>query len=209
MYPEKGKALSKRELHKEARRNEIIEAGLLEFISQGFMSTRLDDVAERAGISKGTIYLYFDNKEKLFEEVVRKNLSPSPDKALDLLADFEGSAEELLTLHLEGVYALLNREHIPALVSMMVGEVSRFPKLTEFFFKEMVSRHQGLLSGIIKKGIDSGEFIETGLEAYPQILTSPSIMLAIWEIQFNEHSPIDIAAYARTHIDFVLRGLKA
>lgn len=200
---------SKRAIQKEVRRNAIIEAGLLEFTAQGFTSTRLEDVADRAGIGKGTIYLYFDSKESLFEEVVRKNLFSVRDGAVNLLEEFTGSATELLTLHLNNLYEFLNTDNIPQLLAVVIGEVGRFPKLADFFFKEMVQQSQEVLRGIIRKGVESGEFQENGLEKYTQIVVSPIMMGAIWRMQFGVHAPIDMKDYAKTHIDFILSGLKA
>ena len=95
-------APGKREQQKEARRKAILEAAFQAFTAQGFTATRLDDVAERAGTGKGTIYLYFSSKEALFEEVVRENLFPGRDLAESKLAEFQGSATEMLTMHLRG-----------------------------------------------------------------------------------------------------------
>lgn len=201
--------MSKRALQKEARRQEIIEAGLLEFTAQGFTSTRLEDVAERAGIGKGTIYLYFDSKESLFEAVVRKNLFTERDKAVNLAEEFTGSATELLRVHLNNMYQFMGTENIPQLLAIVIGEIGRFPKLADFFFNELVQKSQGVLSGIIKKGVESGEFQVSGLENYTQIIVSPIMLGVIWKNQFNVHAPIDMSNYAKTHIDFILKGLQS
>lgn len=200
---------SKRAMQKELRRNEIIEAGLQEFTAQGFSSTRLEDVAERAGIGKGTIYLYFDSKESLFEEVIRQNLFPGRDEAENQAEVFTGSAEELLILHTERMYALSANEKIAPLLAMVIGEGSRFPQLSEFFFNEMVGRNRELMSRIIKRGIERGEFKKTGIEDYTQILISPILISALWKLQFDAHAPLDMEVFAKIHIDFMLRGLKA
>lgn len=200
--------VSKRELQKEARRNEIIDAAFAEFTSRGFTSTRLDDVAERAGIGKGTIYLYFDSKESLFEEVVRQNLFPARDAAANLVAEFTGSASELLTLHLQNFYSLLKNEKVPPLMAMVIGEANRFPKLTDFIFREMISKNQEIMKSIIRRGIESGEFRETNIVTYTQILIAPAVISAIWKLQFETILPIDLDEFAQTHIDIILNGLK-
>jgi len=199
---------SKREQQKEARRNAIIDAGFQEFALQGFTAAKLDDVAVRAGVGKGTIYLYFDSKEALFEEVVRKNMFPLRDEAKQFAESFQGTATELLTFHLEKMYETLHQDKMPELVAMIMGETSRFPSLTDFFFKEMIENHQSLLRDIIQKGVDSGEFRESALRQFTQILIAPAMISAIWRLQFDEQSPIDFDEYARAHIEFVLRGLK-
>ena len=200
---------SKREQQKEARRNAIIDAGFQEFVLQGFTATKLDDVAVRAGIGKGTIYLYFDSKESLFEEVIRKNLFPVRDEAEHFSAEFQGSATELLTLHFRRMYEILNQDKMPQLVALIMGEATRFPSLADFFFREMVSRNQELLRGIIKKGVESGEFRASFPMEFTQILIAPTMISALWRLQFDAHSPLDFDKYAEAHIDFVLRGLNA
>lgn len=202
-------APSKREQQKEARRNAIIDAGFQEFALQGFTATKLDDVAVRAGIGKGTIYLYFDSKESLFEEVVRKNLFPARDEALDHAAEFQGTATELLTIHFQRMYEILYRDQMPELFALIMGEASRFPKIGDFFFKEIVRTNQELLQGIIRKGIESGEFRESAIKDFTQILIAPAMISALWRLQFDTYSPLDIDAYSATHLEFVLRGLKA
>lgn len=197
-----------REQRKEARRREILEAAFQAFTAQGFTATRLDEVAERAGVGKGTLYLYFESKEALFEEVVRVHLFPARDEAEHQISKFRGSASELLAAHLHYVYSQLADEKIPPLVAMVIGEGNRFPGLTEFFFREMVSRTQDNMRRIIEKGVASGEFRRTDLEAFAQILVAPVIIGALWKLQFGAISPLDLEAYARAHVDLVLNGLK-
>lgn len=200
---------SKRELQKEARRNAIIDAGFQEFALQGFTATKLDDVAVRAGIGKGTIYLYFDSKESLFEEVIRKNLFPARDEAENRAAEFTGSATELLTIQFRRMYEFLHKDKVPQLVALIMSESTRFPTLADFFFREMVSRNQDLMRRIIQKGVESGEFRDSFNEEFTQILIAPAMISALWKLQFDSHAPLDIDAYVDAHIDFILRGLKA
>ncbi|MDT8397703.1 MAG: TetR/AcrR family transcriptional regulator [Pseudomonadales bacterium] len=199
---------NRREQAREARRLDILDAGFAEFTREGFTATRLEDVAARAGIGKGTIYLYFDSKESLFEEVVRMNLLPPVDAILDMISKFEGSTSELLTLHLHHSYAILRNEKIPALIAMVIGEGNRFPKLTDFFFREMVSANQTIIRDIIARGVRRGEFRETELSAYTQIVIAPVLISAIWKLQFESLAPIDLDAFAATHIDLILNGLR-
>lgn len=205
----KDQAPSKRELQKEARRSAIIDAGFHEFTTKGFTATKLDDVAERAGIGKGTIYLYFDSKESLFAEVVQKNMFPDAQSHLDTPENFQGSASELLALHIREMYSMLHQDSIPSLVAIVLGEATRFPELSDYFFNEIVSKRHDLIRSIIRKGIETGEFRESPIEEYIQILIAPVIFSAIWKLQFDRLSPVDVPAYAEAHIDFILRGLKA
>ncbi len=197
----------RREQAKEARRHEILEAGYAEFTRLGFTATRLEDVAAKAGVGKGTIYLYFDSKEKLFEAVVREHMTAPADLIRDRVANFEGSTPELLRHHLTCIYQGIRNERIPPLIAMVLGEGNRFPNLSEFFFKEMISANQQVMQSIIRRGIDRGEFRDTDVARYTQIIIAPVIFSALWRLQFEAHFPIDPDAYAQAHIDMILNGL--
>lgn len=202
-------APGKREQQKEARRSAIIDAALEEFTAQGFTAAKLDDVAVRAGIGKGTIYLYFDSKESLFEEVVRKNLFPDRELMATYIANMEGTAAEIMATHFRNIYAFMKNEKVPPLLMMILGETARFPKLSSFFYEEMISHSQKVIQGIIKKGIANGEFRPSAEHIYTQLLFAPAMNGVIWNLQFGELAPIDIDNYAEAHIDFILRALKA
>lgn len=208
MKPKQEQAVSRREQQKETRRREILEAGFRAFTTQGFTATRLEDVAMMAGVGKGTIYLYFDSKEALFEEVVRVNLFPTRDEAEQRVAEFEGPAAELLATHLQYVYSRLADDKIPPLIAMVIGEGNRFPQLTDFLFRELVSRTRQNMRRIIERGVASGEFRVTDIDKYTQILVAPVLISALWKLQFEKIDPIDIQDFARAHVDLVLNGLK-
>lgn len=198
----------KRELQKEARRIAIIDAALEEFTAQGFTATKLDDVAVRAGIGKGTIYLYFDSKERLFEEVVRRNMLPGRELADSFITNFEGSSADLLASHFRQIYCFMENPRIPPLLAMVLGEALRFPKLAHFFHDEMIVHSQDTLRRIINRGVASGEFHASAAEVYPQLLISPALLGAVWNLQFREVAPIDMNCYAESHIEFLLRALR-
>jgi AcrR family transcriptional regulator len=202
-------APGKRELQKEARRVAIIDAALEEFTAQGFTATKLDDVAERAGIGKGTIYLYFDSKEILFEEVVRRNLLGGREMIEKFIANFEGSTADLLTQHYRNMYLFIQNPKIPPLIAMIIGETVRFPALSRFFYDEVIKPSQENLRRIIKRGIERGEFRAEASEVYNQILIAPALLGAVNNLQYGAFAPIDMADYSEKHIDFILRALKA
>jgi AcrR family transcriptional regulator len=199
----------KRELQKEARRVAIIDAALEEFTAQGFTATKLDDVAVRAGIGKGTIYLYFDSKEILFEEVVRRNLLGGRELIENFVATYEGSTAELLTEHFRNMYLFTQNEKIPPLMAMITGEAVRFPSLSRFFYDEVITPMQELMRRIVRRGIERGEFRADADDVYIQILFAPVLLGALNRLQYSELAPMDMDKYAAQHIDFILRGLKA
>lgn len=199
----------KRVQQKEARRVAIIEAALEEFTTQGFTATKLEDVAVRAGIGKGTIYLYFHSKEELFEEVVRRTLLPERKLAKNFVAEYEGTTAELLTNHFRFMYTFMQGEKVPPLIAMVLGEIVRFPQLSQFFYDEMISHSQAMLESIIARGVASGEFRASANNMHHQILIAPALMGVIWNLQFKKQAPLDFDVYSETHIDFILRALKA
>jgi AcrR family transcriptional regulator len=199
----------KREQQKEARRIAIIDAALEEFTSQGFTATKLDDVAIRAGIGKGTIYLYFDSKESLFEEVVRRNLFPGRDMARKRYEAFEGSAADQLAYHFRNMYAFMQNEKVAALCAIVMGEAVRFPELSRFFYNEFISQSKPIFRGVIARGILTGEFRPDADRVYNQMLISPVMIGSFWNLQYGEMEKIDMQDYQEVHIDFMLRALKA
>ena len=199
----------KRELQKEARRIAIIDAALEEFTAQGFTATKLDDVAERAGIGKGTIYLYFDSKEILFEEVVRRNLLGGREIVENFIANFEGSTAELLSQHVRNMYHFTQNDKIPPLIAMIMGEAVRFPALSRFFHDEVIKPSKENLRRIIQRGVERGEFRAGAADIYNQILIAPVLLGAVNNLQYGAFAPIDMADFSGKHIDFILRALKA
>lgn len=199
---------TRRKQQKEARRRDILEAGFQVFAAQGFTATRLDEVAERAGVGKGTIYLYFESKEALFEEVVRENVFPGRDEAEHRVSEFKGCAADLLASHLHYVYSRMDNEKMPALVALVMGESHRFPHVSEFFFREVISRTQENMRRIVERGIASGEFRRTDALRFTQLLVAPVLIGAVWKLQYQAVAPLDMEAYARAHIDLVLNGLR-
>jgi AcrR family transcriptional regulator len=199
----------KRVQQKEARRVAIIEAALEEFTSQGFTATKLEDVAVRAGIGKGTIYLYFNSKEDLFEDVVRRTLLPERKLPPNYVDDFEGTTAELLANHFRFMYSFMQNENVPPLIAMVLGEIARFPQLSQFFYDEMISHSRAMLESIIARGVRSGEFRKSAENMHHQILIAPALLGVIWNLQFKKQAPLDFAVYSEMHIDFILRALKA
>ena len=199
----------KRELQKEARRIAIIDAALEEFTAQGFTATKLDDVAERAGIGKGTIYLYFDSKEILFEEVVRRNLLGGREIVEKFIATFEGDTGALLAQHFRSMYLFTQNEKIPPLMAMVMGEAVRFPALSRFFYDEVIRPSQELMRRIIRRGVERGEFRADAEEIYVEILIAPILLGALGKLQFGAFAPFDMADYSEKHIAFILRALQA
>ena len=193
---------------KEERPAEILSAALTEFSVNGFAGTRLEDVARRAGICKGTIYLYFHSKQDLFEAVVRDRILPYLEQLEQIGTRIDGSASEILRQQLELIYRELVATDTRFIPKLMIGEGNRFPELAEFYFREVITRMHKLLRTVIERGVASGEFRREALDWKPQAILSPALSAAMWRVVFDQFDKLNIDAFLQTHIDLLLNGLK-
>ena len=137
---------------KEARPEEIVAAALEQFVERGFAATRLEDVARRAGVTKGTLYLYFKNKEALFKAVVRETIVPVIAQGESIAASFTGSARELLERLVREYWRLVYDTALAGIPKLMMAEAGNFPQLARFYYEEVVTRGHRLLGGVIERG---------------------------------------------------------
>lgn len=194
---------------REERVKHILTAAFEEFSASGFASARLDTIADRAGISKGTIYLYFDSKEKLFEEVMKSYITPVVDQVVSVSAEPHGTAPGMLRAQLETIYRQAVATDRRKMMRLLVAEGPRFPHLTALYYQEVVSRVIGALTRTIDYGIESGEFRNTGIAAFPQLLMGPALAGALWKILFEDRHPLDLNALCEAHIGMLLSALRA
>ena len=197
-----------RKRRKEARPSEIVEAGLREFSEKGFAAARLDDIAARAGIVKGTIYRYFENKEALFREAVRLRILPVLAEAEEMVERYPGPTEALLRGLLQAIYARFVASDTKVLLRIIVAEGQRFPDIPAYYHREMITKGEALLRKIIARGVERGEFRESAVRDYPVVLVAPALAAAIWQMAFAAQSSIDLDRYREAHLDLVLNGLK-
>lgn len=182
------------------RRQTILDAALAEFSARGFEATRLDDVARRAGVAKGTLYLYFRDKETMFQELVRSALRPiidvtiaSPPPGMKL----RDLAELLLATF---VREILNTER-KTIIRLVLAEGPRFPKLAEFYWREVLSRAVPALSAAIANATDDDEARHRALTLFPQLLVAPGLVAILWGSLFDRFAPLDAQALLRAHLD--------
>jgi AcrR family transcriptional regulator len=184
------------------RRQAIIDAGLDEFVARGFVATRLDDVAKRAGVAKGTIYLHFKDKEALFQELVRTALVPVIGRLMVPPVP-GGSARALL----EAFAATFVREVVETrrgdIVRLIMAEGARFPSLAEFYYREVVERGMAGMRKLIEYGIARGEIHNEALVRFPQIVVAPAMVAVIWQGLFSNYAPLDAMAMLKIHIDLI------
>ncbi|MEL6422477.1 MAG: TetR/AcrR family transcriptional regulator [Pseudomonadota bacterium] len=159
-----------RQRRKDDRPDEIIEAGFQAFAESGFHGTTLDDVAKRAGITKGTIYLYFDNKQALFEAAVQSPSGLLLGEVEELVDGWDSSMEALLRLMIQTIHAAINSGEIKHVFCIVIGEGERFPELTKFHYENFVSKFDAMLEHVVSCGIATGEFRDTPVTLTPMLV---------------------------------------
>src|SRR6266849_8035190 len=184
------------------RREAIIEAALDEFISRGFTATRIDDVARRAGVAKGTIYLHFKDKESMFEELIRTALVPLIGR-LHAPPAMGGSVRDMI----EGFARMFIQEVANTrrgeIVRLIVAEGPRFPSVADFYYREVVSRGLAAMRALIELGVARGEIKPKDLARFPQLMIAPAIVAVIWQSLFSRHAPLDATEMFRVHLDLI------
>src|SRR6476619_2694812 len=195
-----------RERARAGRRNErrtaILSAALEEFSARGFEAARLDDVARRAGVAKGTIYLYFRDKETLFQELVRAELSPvvlalEAAPAADL--PLRVVAERLVTIFAREIFST----HRKDVIRLVLTEGPRFPHIAEFYYREVVERVMTVIRGLAQRAVARGELPNDALVRFPQLLGAPGIVAIIWSGLFDRWAKIDVEAFMLAYLDLV------
>ncbi len=193
---------------RDARPAELVAAATQCFAESGFAATRLEDVAAVAGVSKATVYLYFDGKERLFEEVVRTAVTPRLDQAEALVAAYSGATPDLVRTLL-GVFLVALDGPFPAIAKIVIAESSNFPELAKLWTRLVIDRGFRLLTRIIERGIERGEFREVDPAATAPLLVAPVLLLAIFQQAFGKHAEtrLDRKAVLTAHAETVLAGL--
>ncbi len=167
-----------------------------------------NSIAERAGIGKGTVYLYFDSKETLFEEAVRSVISPVIERLEHIAVSPQASAETMLRMMITTFYREVVATERRRVLRLLIGEGPRFPQLLAFYHREVVSRGMAAARRVMRYGIERGEFRSAGAVDMPQVLIGPAMVAAIWMMLFNDIEPIDPDIFCAAHIDLVLNGLR-
>jgi AcrR family transcriptional regulator len=199
------KRLGARAERSTARREAILAAALDEFAASGFAGTRLDDVARRAGVAKGTIYLHFEDKETLFQELVRSALSPfvaTLESAPDL--PLRAVAEMLIATFVREVFATRRKD----IIRLVLAEGRRFPKVAEFYYREVVGRAMATVRTRVRRAVERGEISNDALARFPQLLIAPALVAVIWDGLFDRFEPLDVEALMRTHFELLFEALE-
>ncbi|MBS0394382.1 MAG: TetR/AcrR family transcriptional regulator [Proteobacteria bacterium] len=188
----------------------IVAAAIEEFQVAGLMNARLDDIAARAGVAKGTLYLYFDGKEDLFKAAVRSLIHPLFVRMEQNVANFQGATEDLLRQAIRQMYADVASERAGReLLRLMIAEGHRMPELAQFYYDEIAARGLAMVRMIIWRGIAQGEFRRSPAAEFPHLVFAPCKMLATWQLMFGERYALEAERFAEAHAQFVLDALRA
>ena len=193
---------------KEARPEEILEAALDLFAEKGFAATRISDVARKAGISKGTLYLYFESKEAIFRAVVLEMITPALAREEALVDAYQGPTDVLLREMIHDWWEHIGNSRLSAIPKLIVSEAGNFPELAEFFVNTVVKRARKLYAKAISRGMVRGEFNAYDPEAVARLGIAPLVHLGVWvhSLQPFDHR-LNIQDYLDLHCQFILNNL--
>lgn len=200
-----------RQRRKEARPQELLDAALELFAQKGFAATRSEEVAARAGVSKGTLYLYYPSKEELLKAVIRQQLSSALAQANDLADRHDGPAADLLREVLTSWWITVFDSPASAVFKLVITEVLNFPELAQFYIDEVVDPGKRLVGRVLERGIKRGEFRKTNVPATVLSLVMPMVMLCIHKHSLGAcpmmQESIDPHLFIRQHVELILAGL--
>src|SRR5215510_827602 len=191
-----------RAARRDERRAAILAAALEEFAARGFAATRLDDVARRADVAKGTIYLHFRDKESLFQELVRAMLSPLVDTIeAAALRDLPIRAlvDMIVDVFVNEIYGTRRKD----VIRLVIAEGSRFPKLAEVYYREVIARVLPVIRARLALAVERGELTHDALARFPQLLVAPALVAIIWNGLFGRFAPLNIRDLMRAHLDLL------
>lgn len=199
------------ERRKEARPQELLAAALDLFVERGYAATRLDDVAAQAGVSKGTLYLYFNNKEDLFKAVVRAHLLPVLGQAEQTIDQYEGHSSDLLRELILGWWERIGDTKLSGITKLMMAESGNFPEVAQFYHDEVISRGNAMFTRALERGMARGELRSIDAGQVTQVIVAPVIMLMLWKHSFGacQPEPASPLAFLNTFIDLLFNGLLA
>ncbi|MGI9261431.1 MAG: TetR/AcrR family transcriptional regulator [Woeseiaceae bacterium] len=194
---------------KEDRPAEIAEAAMQTFAEKGYAATKVEEVARRAGVSKGLLYLYFKTKEELFKAVVRNFVSPHLDSLVDITESSDLSATGFLNGPFLEFAKTVPKSPARRLILLMVAEGHKHPDLVEWYWKNVVSRGISTLKTVIDKGVENGEFRPSTLQDFPHLLVSPVLFSTVFTNLFEPHANLDTDRFIEAHVELMLNSIKA
>jgi AcrR family transcriptional regulator len=206
-------AAPKRERRKQARPGELLDAALDLFVEKGFSATRVEEVAARAGVSKGTLFLYFQSKEDLFKAVVRENIANKFPTWQEELITFQGTSAELLRYALFSWWERIGNTPASGIAKLVMSEAQNFPEIAAFYQEEVITPGNAMIRRILERGLESGEFREIDLEQAVHIIVAPMIFLMMWKHSMGACAAsaknVDPEQFIHMQVDLLLHGMTA
>lgn len=195
---------------KDQRRKALLTAALDEFYERGFTAARMDDIARRAGLSKGSVYLYFDSKDALFTELVKEYALPNVER-LEAMAGQADSAAGAIQMLMGFAPVLVRETVVPKIMKVLIADAPAFPETVTAYRKNVIERGLGLITGVLRKASDSGEFKIANPELTARLVVAPMIFSAIWKIAFEHDADarLDIKALFALHEKMLLTALSS
>jgi AcrR family transcriptional regulator len=200
------------ERRKDSRPSELLDAALEIFVERGYAAARLEDMASKAGVSKGTLYLYYDNKEELFKAVVRRSISPLIAETREMIEHSEKDSEALLAQFLHTWWTRYGGTRLAGITKLVIGEAGNFPEMARFYNGEVVSGNHELITMILRRGVARREFREIDVDAVAHHVMAPLVLRSVWA---NSIEPccgggaMDPHQFIAHHLDMLLRALRA
>lgn len=197
-----------RRRRKTARPGEIATAALACFAERGFAATRLEEVAKRAGVTKGTLYLYFPNKEELFKAVVRQSIVPNLISSEAMIEEASEPAPVLLA-QLVARWSTVMTKPSSALSKIVIAESGNFPDITRFYLEEVIHRGMSLFRRVLQAGVESGEFRPMDVENTVRCVVAPLVVGMLWQHSFGpiEGRPLDVDGLRDALLQLLSQGL--
>jgi AcrR family transcriptional regulator len=193
---------------KEQRPEQITRAALAAFAENGYDGTRVTDVARRAGVSKGLLYLYFRTKEELFKAVIKSVVMPRLDALDSAVAQTDLSAEAFLRGPFVKFARELPRSPARVLVRLMIAEGPKHPDLTKWYWENVVAKGMTILKRLVERGVAAGEFRRSALQEFPQMLIAPVLFSIVWTLVFSPHQDLDTDRFIERHVELLLDAVK-
>ncbi len=202
----------KRERRKEARPGELLDAALALFVEKGFAATKAEEVAARAGVSKGTLFLYFESKEDLFKAVIRKNITHLFPTWNEAFTQFTGSSADMLRYAMTTWWENIGSTPASGIPKLVMSEAQNFPEIATFYHEEVILPGHALIRKILSRGIDSGEFRPLDLDHAVHTIVAPMIFLMMWKNSMGSCTAnsqfLDPERFIQLQVDVLLHGIQ-
>ncbi len=203
----------KRERRKEARPGELLNAALDLFVEKGYSATRVEEVAARAGVSKGTLFLYFQSKEDLFKAVVRENIANQFPAWHEEFKTFQGSSADMLRYTLVAWWERIGKTRLSGITKLVMSEAQNFPEIANFYQEEVIQPGNALIRGILERGVKRGEFRQLDTEQAIHAVVAPMIFLMMWKHSMGACAAsahiMNPEQFIRMQVDLLLYGMSA